>query len=435
MGEESLGEIKPFRGTFYNKDIVGNRSLVVAPPYDIINAEEKVLLAARSPYNIVQLILPQSDGDQEFWNTAAALFKDWKEEKVLVADDTRGFYAYRQEFLLFGERCRRLGLVVALRCSDFTQGEILPHEKTFPRTRDERLNLLRACRANFSEIFIVCRDEDARVAEVLRRAEEGKAFLEYEDDEGTRHELWKIGEPNDIDELESLFLDKKLIIADGHHRYETALAFSKENLHEPDLESPSDYVCSIIFRSEDPGLVILPVHRLLKRLPLSMMEVMERLGESFEIEEIQATSEGLADAVVEIGETEATAFVMLTADYALRLALKKRIDLTKVMPGPESKSWKNLDISILHYLLLSRCLGLDGERLAESGELYFTPWLDSALEDVRQGRAEACFLVRPTSIDEIWRIAEGGERMPHKSSYFYPKLPSGLVIYDHASPS
>jgi uncharacterized protein (DUF1015 family) len=426
----TLGEIRPFRGTFYNPDKISDRSQVTAPPYDVIDAEKKKILSDRSPYNIVRLILPASDNEPAFWNTSERLFEDWKKGRVLVSDEAFCLYAYRQTFSIGGERLSRLGFLAALKCKDFVSGEVLPHEKTFPRTRVERFNLLRACHANFSQVFMICRDEGGKVADILSRAADGHAFLSYEDDEGTRHELWKVEGPGEIADMESLFRQKRLIIADGHHRYETALAFSKETRDKPKTTAASDYVCTAIFRSEDPGLVVLPVHRILKRLPLSLEEATGRLESYFLIEEIADDLEGAARSLVEM---RGTAFIMVTARSAFKLILRKGVDLASIIKGEQSAGWKNLDMSVLHSLLLGHCLGVDADRLAEEGGLYFTPWEDAAISDVRRGNAEACFLVRPTAIEEIWRIAEGGERMPHKSSYFYPKIPSGLVIYDHGS--
>jgi uncharacterized protein (DUF1015 family) len=429
-GRKMLAEIRPFRGTFYNRRIAGDEAMLVAPPYDIIDPEKKKQLAKKSPYNIVHLILPRNEGEGEFWKTSERLFGDWKRRSVLVPDARPCFYAYRQTFQIPGcASTSRLGLLTALKCKDFATGEVMPHEKTFSRTRSERLNLLRSCRANFSQIFMACRDDGREMMRVLARAAEGQAFLAFEDDEGAGHELWRIDDPEDMELLRLLLLEKRLIIADGHHRYETALAYSKESAGRPG--EASDYVSAVIYSSHDPGLVILPVHRVLKRLPVSSAEMLEKVQPYFEARKITPgeASHGLCGLLRNGRRAE---FIAVTAEAAFELHLRD-VELGNVIKGPESEDWKNLDISILHSLLLGGCLGLDADRLAESGGLWFTPWEEVALEEVRGGRAEAAFLVRPTAIEDIWRIAEGGERMPHKSSYFHPKLPSGLVIYDHAN--
>ncbi|OFW67598.1 MAG: hypothetical protein A2V52_04295 [Actinobacteria bacterium RBG_19FT_COMBO_54_7] len=262
---------------------------------------------------------------------------------------------------------------------------------------------------------------------MLLRATLGNV-MQFNDDEGTYHEIWRIEQPDEIEALKSILAAKTMIIADGHHRYETALAYSQESNPEGRLDSPANYVSAVIFCSQDPGLVILPVHRVLKRLPLPWPEVKAKLERFFELEEITEPVKGLEGM-------NRVAFVMVRSESALRLTLKPGIALRDIVEGPESERWKSLDISILHSLVFGQCMNLNADLLAEDGELYFTPWENSAFKDVEEGRAEACFLVRATRIEDIWGIAEGGERMPHKSSYFYPKLPSGLIIYDHRSAS
>lgn len=427
-----MAEIKPFRGTFYNPEAISDPADVLAPPYDIIDNDGKQVLANRSPYNIVRLILPQSSEEREFWNTSAGLFEDWKRQGILINDRATCLYAYRQTFNLPGSGSfSRLGILTALKCKDFSSGEVLPHEKTFPRTRDERLKLLRACRANFSQVFMTFRDHNEKAADLLLKTTGNDVFMQFDDDEGTHHQLWRIAQPDNIEALKSLLFDQSMIIADGHHRYETALAYSKEINPNGQRDSAAGYVCATIFRSEDPGLIILPVHRVLRCLPPSWPEEREKLAHFFELQEMPQASGSLEGAGKMLEGIKRAALIMVTSQSVIRMILKKGVDLKEIVKGPESKKWKSLDISILHSLVLEQCLNLDADDLAEKGELYFTPWESVARKGVAAGKAEACFLVRATRIEDIWEIAEGGERMPPKSSYFYPKLPSGLMIYDH----
>lgn len=430
-----MSEIRAFRGTFYNMSIVGDISRVLAPPYDVIDIKRQQELLSRSPYNIVRLVLPQPRGGNDFWGEAASYFNAWKKGDVLTVDAGPCLYVYRQSFSLPDSgTLRRTGIVAVLRCKDFSSGDILPHEKTFPRTRAERLNLLRACRANFSQIFTICRDSQEKILPYLEEAVSHEAFIDFSDLEGVRHQLWRIEDPSGIKALVRTVGDKKLIIADGHHRYETALLFSNEDTRSDAAGYPSRYVAVTLFRSEDPGLVVLPVHRLLRRMPLSIEEAQDMISKHFHVHVLQRdlrTRQGMFQEKLQ--ESSRPGFVMLTARGASLMLLREGVDPTRILKGPESGRWKSLDVSILHYLVIGESLGLDADRLAEEGGLRFTPWESEALSDVSEGRAEAAFLVRPTMIRDIWEIAEGGERMPHKSSYFYPKLPSGLVIYDHAT--
>jgi uncharacterized protein (DUF1015 family) len=434
-GSKKLADIRAFRGTFYNPQVVEDLSKTIAPPYDIIDDKKKRALLSRSPYNIVRLILPQSEGGAEFWNHASTLYRAWKKGEVLTSDGGSCLYIYRQTFELPGEgSMSRTGILALLRCKDFSSVDILPHEKTFPRTRAERLSLLRACHANFSQIFTVFKDEDEEVLPLLEEATTDPPFIEMRDDEGVNHQVWRLEEGDKASGLALTMGDKKLIIADGHHRYETALAFSKEKHATASAAQAAAYVSVALFRSEDPGLAVLPVHRLLKRMPLAAEDVHGRLEEYFHVEVMEnMPSQRLGMFRDKLESSRRPAFVMVSATGAALLTLRERVKPDSILEGPESDRWKNLDISILHSLVIAEGLGLDAAELAERGELYFTPWESAAMDALTEGEAQAAFLVRPTRMDEIWDIAEGGERMPHKSSYFYPKLASGLLIYDHGT--
>lgn len=430
-----MTDIRAFRGTFYNPQVVESLSRTIAPPYDVIDEKKKKALLSRSPYNIVRLILPPPDRGGDFWNQSATLFQAWKKGEVLAVDSAASYYLYRQVFELPGEGAvSRTGILALLRCRDFSGGEVLPHEKTFPRTRAERLNLLRACRANFSQIFTVFRDEGEEVLDILEDATSNAPFLDVNDDEGVVHQLWRIEEGEDARALTETMQGRKLIIADGHHRYETALHYSMEGHHSAEAAQAAAYVSVVMFRSEDPGLAVLPVHRLLRRLPLETREAYRRLERYFHVEVIQSSLAERAGMFKErIASQRRPAFVMVTAEGAALLVLREGVEVEAILPGQESARWKNLDIPILHMLVLAESLGLDAADLVEKGDIYFTPWESAAMSALASGEAEAAFLVHPTCMDEIWEIAEGGERMPHKSSYFYPKLASGMVIYDHGT--
>lgn len=432
-GRNELADIRPFRGTFYNPQVVEDLARAIAPPYDVIDEKKRNVLLSRSPYNIARLILPQPGGDADFWNNAATLFRAWKKGGVLACDGAQCFYVYRQTYALpaSGE-VSRTGMLALLRCRDFSSGEILPHERTFPRTRAERLNLLRACRANFSQIFTVFRDREEEVLPLLEEAAAQPCFMEVTDDEGVRHRVWRLEAGDGAERLKASLRGKKLIIADGHHRYETALAYSGEKHATASEAHAAAYVSVVLFRSEDPGLAVLPVHRVLRRLTLTPEEACRRLERYFHVEALRGDATSRAGMLGDrLASSRRPAFVMATAAGVALLSLREGVEPEGILGGPESAEWKNLDISVLHSLVLEECLGLDSSVLAENGDLYFTPWESAAMSALSEGEAEAAFIVRPTRMDEIWDIAEGGERMPHKSSYFYPKLASGLMIYDH----
>ena len=421
-------EARPFRGTFFDLERVGHIKEVIAPPYDVIDDREKESLLRRSPFNVVRLILPV-DGEEEFWRDAARTFQRWKEEGIFRVDPEPAVYLYRQAFTLpDGRELERTGAVVLLRCVDFSQGVVLPHEMTFPRTRNQQLNLLRACRANFSQVFVLVRDEEGLLLRHLGEAAESRTpFLDFRDEQGVRHRLSRMEETEWALRLFLLMRDRKAVIADGHHRYETAVLYAEENAGQGD-DHPGRFVSVCVYSSSDPGLVSLPVHRVLAGVGLPRRGVLRELGEYFEVEEVPADSLPAA-----VGRGERTAFGLLFPDRGVLLTLKPGLELEELVAGEHSPGWKNLDVSILHHLVIFRVLGEDPVLLAEAGKLTFTPWAEEAMEKVGSGEAEAAFLIRPTPLEVMWELAEKGERMPHKSTYFYPKLPSGLVIYDHAT--
>ncbi len=431
-GRRDLIEIRPFRATLYNPSIVEDLSRVLAPPYDVIDEAGKERLRSRSPYNIVRLILPESAVDVDFWHRSAAFFRAWKKGEILVLDDSRCLYLHRQAFSFAPEGTFvRTGIIAALKCQELGRS-ILPHELTFPRTRSERLNLLRACRANFCQVFVVFRDPEEELLSIMEEAASGPPCLEFRDEEGVEHSLWRLPEGEETERISRYMADRKLIIADGHHRYETALAYSREGSSAGPAGDARRFLSVTLVRSEDPGLVILPVHRLLKVPVPAPEEAGERLERYFRVESLAGeewSRRGLLSESLKVPGPPA--FIMATRRGLWRLTLREGVRPDKVITGGESRRWKELDVSVLHALLFRECLGLDAGALAEDGLLSFTPWESTALDQVVEGGAEAAFLVRPVSIQDIWQIAEKGERMPHKSSYFHPKLPSGLVIFDH----
>lgn len=431
-GRPDLLEIRPFRATFYNPHVVNDMSRVVSPPYDVIDEARKERLRSRSPYNIVRLILPGGHDQVDFWNHSASLFRAWKKGEVMIPDASKGFYLHRQTFCSpLGGALSRTGVIVALRCQALGES-VMPHEKTFPRVRSERLHLLRACRANFSQVFTVYRDPGEEVLPVLEKAAAGDPLMEFRDDEGVEHRLWRLEENDVVESLARAMAGRKLIIADGHHRYETALAYSREDpvVNHPD--HPGKFVSVTLVRSEDAGLIILPVHRVLD-VPLPpLKDLEEKLSAYFELAPLRHGGGERRGSLAEVlMRAERPSFLMATREGVVNLVLRPRVEPYRVIQGGESRRWKELDISILHALVFKECLGLDPEALAENGKLSFTPWESEALDRVDSGAATAAFLVRSTRMEDIWEIAEGGERMPHKSSYFHPKLPSGMVIYDH----
>ncbi len=421
-------EIRPFRGTFFNLDKVGRIEEVIAPPYDVVDERQKRQLLLRSPYNVVRLILPV-DSEEEFWNDSARLFSRWKEEGVFRTDHEVAVYLYRQAFTLPGdETLERTGVITLLRCVDFSQGCVLPHEMTFPKTRSQQLNLLRACQANFSQIFTLVSDEGGDLLSHLTRGLAGSVpILDFRDDQGVRHRLFRVAEGSWTSRLTELIRGRRAVIADGHHRYETAVQYAAENAARGE-DHPSQYVSVCLYSSADPGLVSLPVHRVIKGVGITWEKALRDLEEYFDLERVESSR--LRQA---LKLQKRLAFGLYLRGFGVLLSPKDRVNLEELVEANRSPEWKLLDVTVLHQVVISRILGQDPVFLVEAGKLSFTPWADEAMAEVDSGEAEALFLLRPTSLSTMWALAEKGERMPHKSTYFHPKLPSGLVMYDHAS--
>ncbi len=431
-----MAQILPFKGTMYDAGSGFDLGTVLAPPYDIIDPEMQDRLYASSPFNIVRLILGyMHDGDTDKDNRytrAADIFEEWKNQGVLKTAGSPAIYLYDQEFLVCGERRTRRGFIALLKLEDFSAKGVHPHEVTYDEPRADRLSLLRACRANFSQIFALYSDEQREVERALSSAISGEPLADFEDDRDIRHILWGVEDQEALHRVVRLMADKQIFIADGHHRYETALLYMREMRKNggPEGDAPYDFVPAFFVSSQNPGLTVLPVHRV---LPWGCgKNPIERLEAHFDIERIseRLTAEPLGELMRWMegaAETEHR-FGMVTAGGIFRAGTKPGKDLREI-DAERSETWRSLDVSVIQELGIKSCL--DAEEMAREGSIKYVTDASEAMEEVAGGRALLAFLVRPTSVAEIERIALQGEKMPPKSSYFHPKPLSGIVIYDH----
>jgi len=442
-----MAEIKPFRGYRYSLK-AGPLSRLVTPPYDVIDEASQEEYYRRHPYNIIRLeygkIYPGDTAEDNRYTRAAACFKAWREDKVLVPEEQPAFYFYEQEFTVRGRRAKRCGLICRVKLEPYEKGVVLPHEETLPRHKEDRLALLKACQANFSPIFGLYIDKERQVEEVLRRALtcDGQAGIrepdvEFEDEDGQVHRLWVITRPEVLKQVEELFVPQRIFIADGHHRYETALAYQRERREQegfPAGERPYDYVMMTLVNLYDPGLVVLPTHRLVRNLrDLKENFLLEGLKEHFIVEPFP-----LAPNYSNFGEflkkmeekgTHGHAFGLYYGKGRLYLlTLREEGALSSLMPEGHSPAWKELDVSVLHCLILERILGIGGAERAEEKYLTYTREEEGALRAVDGGEYQLAFFLNPTRVEQVKLVAEAGEKMPQKSTYFYPKLITGLVI-------
>lgn len=429
-----MAEFEPFHGLRYNTKKV-NLNDVLAPPYDVIKGDMRDELIARSPYNVVEVELP-AGSDEEKYQNAARILETWKNEGILVRDEAE-FYLYEQEFTVPGTNTvkKRRGVLGQLLLEEFGKG-VQPHEHTLSGPKQDRLNLLRATRTNTSPIFGLFADSDGWVASLLNNATNGHVLCEARDGDGIIHRLWHIDDDETVNALVAALEDEPILIADGHHRYETALNYRNEARHAAETygrewtgDEPENYVLMMCVATSDEGLIVLPTHRVVKAEANQLTTLLEKLGEFFDITE--APTGDAANIVAQLDASD------LNVPGSLGLHIKGASYLLQLKPGKahhaamdqqKSEAYRDLDVSILHSLILERELGIDAEKLAAGGHVAYTIDAAEAIKKVESGQGDAAFILRSTPVDQVQKVAEAGDKMPQKSTYFYPKLVTGMVL-------
>ncbi len=444
-----MAVVAPFRGIRYNPDKIVNLEEVVTPPYDVINEEEGASFLDRNPYSMIQLDLRNTSQEaghgQERYQDAKSRFDRWQNDSVLIRDSEPAIYLYYIDYTHpSGRRLTRKGLVALVGLAEFSEGIVKPHEKTFDGVIADRLELMDECRAQFSQVFSIYPDSERVVIQALERAREPEPVCVTRDHHDNVHTLWRVTDPAALARVQRYFADKPVYIADGHHRYTTALACRRRALQrDPDLppDSPFNFIMMYLCASEDEGLSVLPTHRLV-RWPGSHTadQVVERLRNGFVVEEIDGGSrETLVGELLarmdEAGQGQVPVFGFYHAGEDRGFLLRMQADAADDphlagRPGV----LRRLDVVVLSDLLLHGCLGLDHQRcLREKLVSYFSDpdeALDVAVKESIAGRGETplLFLLNPTPVRQVLQVADSGEIMPHKSTYFYPKILTGLLI-------
>ncbi len=438
-----MAKIVPFRGLRYNLEKVGDPAKVVAPPYDVISPALQENLYGRSPHNIVRLILGKtSDADNaedNRYTRAAADFERWKAEKVLVRDPEPAIYLYDQEYEVEGlGTVVRKGFIALTRLEDFSSGVVKPHEKTLAGPKTDRFNLTLACGANFSPIFSLYSDPCCVLEALTRKLREATPALAVADDDGVRHRFWAVTDPAVIDRAQDLIDDKPLFIADGHHRYETALRYRdymREKLGSFSGKELFNYVLMYFANMEDQGMLIFPTHRLLFNLPNFRLEaLLQGMGEFFEITEHPldptdpAARQEVRGKLAELGRKGHALGLYAGGGRVYMLLLRDEKIMDRFFEEKSPKALRTLDVSILHRLVLENLLGITTEAQEQQTNLKYVKNFDDPFTAVASGEAQLAFLMNSTRMGEVRDVANAGEKMPQKSTYFYPKLLSGLVI-------
>ncbi len=424
-----MADIKAFKGLRYTEK-AGDVKNLCCPPYDIINEEQRRQLIEKDPHNLIRLELPVIGGSEDIapYREAADTLRSWLKDEIMKRDEEECIYIYEMIFSALGKENRVKGFVSMVKLEPFSKGVILPHEETLSKAKNDRFNLMKATGCNFSQIYSLYMDEDGSAFKLIEKASEGSPDSEFTDSDGVTHRMWCVSDKEFIGELCEKMRDKKLYIADGHHRYETALNYQRYVQDNLDEVGSSDYVTMMNVNMENPGLVVFPTHRIVKDLPeYDFKAVCERCSEYFEVTPYLNREKG------EVGLEEAykkgeKAFVLFSGDnnYTL-LKLNDSEAMKKLLPDA-CEALRQLDVSVLHTLVLERIFGIDKENMAKQINLSYTRSADEAIAAVDGKRANCCFLMNPTRVSEIRDAAAAGEKMPQKSTYFYPKLTTGLVM-------
>jgi uncharacterized protein (DUF1015 family) len=437
-----MAHVIPFNGVLYNPAKITSMADVTAPPYDVISPAYQKRLYERHPNNIVRLILttdqPEDQCETDRHRRAGRTYAHWRSDGTLIRDDHLSFYLQETSFSQDGADLRRFGLIARVRLEDFEKGVILPHEKTFSKVKSERLGLMRHCHTNFSPIFALYADSGAIIATLKDASQAAPACIDMADDQGHRHRLHRVVNAAMQAKLTAAFASERLYIADGHHRYETALNYRDwVAANDPGFgpDHPANYVLMYLASMQDPGMMILPAHRLLHEVSgKALDEMLAAAKPYFEIENFRDEA-GISDALVGRFLDRLRSF---SSANAIGLARKDHPDLTllKLKPGVMSGRYGNemmaelqdLDVSVLTRLIFMDLLGFDQARLDNNQLIGYSSSARSALAKVQNGAYDVAFVLNPTRMDQVRRVSEAGLVMPRKSTYFFPKVNSGLVL-------
>jgi len=420
----AMAEIQPLRALHYNLARFPSLAAVIAPPYDVVDDAQRTALLARSPHNIVALDLPQPTADEpDRYARAAALLGQWTADGVLVRDDTPALWALEQEFTGPDGAVRtRRGFFARVRVTDYGAGRIRPHERTHPGPKADRLALTQATQTNLSPIFSLFDDPDEQVSALLQPTFAGEPFGEATDDEQTRNRLWRTVDTDLIAGIQAALADTELLIADGHHRYETARAYADEVGGDGDHR----YILMQLVAMQDPGLVVHPTHRLVSGLAddsARQEALAATLREHFDLVPIEH-----ADLRPQPGGPPLQlGYIDSHFKRAFRCTLRSQTIADAVLAGMPD-AYQALDTAVVEALILKGPIGLSEDDISHLNGLGYSRTDEEALALVLDGTYDCAFFLRPCPIEQVRAVAAAGVNMPPKSTFFYPKVPTGLLL-------
>jgi uncharacterized protein (DUF1015 family) len=431
-----LAEIRPFQGVYYNKSLVKDLAAVICPPYDVISPQIQQELYRRSDFNFVRVEcereLPQeSDADNRYTRSAATLEK-WLKQGVLEVGRTPAVYLHDHHFTYQGRRYRRRGLTCLVKLEEWSRMVVRPHEGTLSRPKSDRLNLLWALQANTSPILALF--EGGRIASLLAAPSRGRPMIEIRAGSGEEHRLWAITDAEAIGRISGDLAGQPLYIADGHHRYESALTYRREKRVSSRVsgEAPFDFVMMTLVDFADAGLIILPAHRLVRGMSRATVDgLMGRLNGFFEVAKLPLHTDDVRqqlDSLLAVDAAEVGIVLYgLDREHLFVLRLRDADAVSPMMPYFHSELYKGLDVSIVDHVIVEELLGLSHDT-AGAFIAYSHDGADS-INRVRDQEYQMAFIVRPVRPEVVKAVADSRDRMPRKSTYFYPKAPAGLVFY------
>lgn len=419
-----MAHVIPFKAVRFTEK-AGDIAALTCPPYDIISEEQRAAFLATNPHNVIRLELPR-DGEDPY-AVAGDVLKTWLADGVLAVDPTAAFYIYDIAFTV-GEEKHITGLVGRVHLEEFAKGIVLPHEETLSKAKADRLQLMRATGCNFSNIYSLYRADDpaSPIHDVMKLTDKAPLVHAFTDENGLTHRLWALTDTAACEAVTAAFKDLKLYIADGHHRYETALNYRRELTENGAVTEAADYCMMMLVEMSHPGLVVFPTHRILHHLTDFSAEKLLSACETYFTAKPLPLAE-VNNALDAAYANEQKAFGFYDGKKAVVLTLKDTAVMKELLPHLSPVS-QQLDVTVLHTLVLERLLSIDKENMANQKNLTYTRDADEAIQAVESGAADCCFLLNPTRVSEIRDVAAAGEKMPQKSTYFYPKLITGLTV-------
>jgi uncharacterized protein (DUF1015 family) len=432
-----MAEVRPLQALRYAADKVGDLAQVITPPYDVISPAAQAKYYERSPYNIIRLELgkeePTDDTLDNVYTRAAATLAEWRLQGILQQDAVPSYYLYQQKFTYGGQYFTRTSLLAGVRLEAWSARVILPHENTLAKAKDDRLKLYRACSTNLSPIMSLYDDPQGRIRRLLNSYAENAA-IQISDEVGEEHRLQPITDAQQVALIQDFFAQRQLYIADGHHRYETALAYRAEiqeqrggTLHPEDAVN---FTLMALIDVDDPGMLVLPTHRLLFGLSQQALAGLtaQRLAQYFSVQALEGadTSGAIQDQLAQAGQ-QGTALIVKAGRQTLLLQLNEQ-GRQRMEQSGHTPAWNVLDVAIAQKLVLEDVLGLRAEDMTAGTHVRYTHDSQQALQTVQSGEAQAALFLNGTPLRQVCDVAQADDRMPQKSTYLYPKLITGLVM-------